>query len=68
MYFLCAIAVTFISATGNRTDFVDELEGRLISQTEFNIVADFSGHAKVKGLTGDYSNVLVPKAECKKAE
>ena len=66
MYIWCFIVVTMIGADG-RKDYIDNLEGRLISQTELNLVGDFSGDAKRKGLSGDYYHVLVPKTSCERS-
>ncbi len=72
MYIVCAIMVTYLNYYSN-TQFeslqeVRQLEGKVIRESSDNYVADFSGHAKVLRLIGDYREVLAPKANCKKAK
>ncbi len=63
MYVICILMVTMLDINGQR-DYLDSLEGKLLKQTELSIVGNFSGDAKRKGLSGDYSEVLVPKTSC----
>ena len=71
MYVLCLITVT-LTQFYNNTQFTTyneqrKVEGKLIRQNAETVVADFSAHAKVLGLVGDYSEVLVNKSYCEKA-